>query len=74
MQRDSKNHCEKCDAFVSHSTRAVRFNIGNDVAAYVTPKQLYFGGKKFLCPACLIPKFSDIASDDICISGHTISN
>jgi hypothetical protein len=73
MQWDSKNHGEECDALVSHS-RAGRFNAGNDVAAYVTHKQLHLGGKKFLCPACLIPKFGDISSDDICISGHTISN
>jgi hypothetical protein len=73
MQRDSKNHGEECDALVSHSG-AARFNVGNDVAAYVTPKQLHPGGKKFLRPACLIPKFGDISSDDIGISGHTISN
>ena len=73
MQWDSKNHGEECDALVSHS-RAARFNVGNDVAAYVTPKQLHPGGKKFLRPACLIPKFGDISSDDICISGHTFCN
>ena len=70
MQRDSKNHGEECDWFVGHS-RAARFNVGNDVAAYVTPKQLHPGGEKFLRPACLKPKFGDISSDDICISGHT---
>jgi hypothetical protein len=70
MQWDSKNHCEKCDALVSHSG-AARFNVGNDVTAYVTPKQLHPGSEKFLRPACLIPKFSDISSDDICISWHT---
>ncbi len=73
MQRDSKNHGEKCDAFVSHSG-AARFNVGNDVAADVTPKQLHPGGEKFLRPAGLIPKFSDIASDDICILGHIFCN
>jgi hypothetical protein len=73
MQWDSKNHCEKCDAFVSHSG-AARFNVGNNVTADVTAKQLHPGGKKFLRPACLIPKFGDISSDDIGISGHTISN
>ena len=73
MQRDSKNHGEECDSFVGHS-RAARFDVGNDVAAYVTPKQLHPGGKKFLRPAGLIPKFSDIASDDICISRHTFRN
>ena len=70
MQRDSKNHGEKCDSLVGHSG-AARFDVGNDVAAYVTPKQLHPDGKKFLRPAGLIPKFSDITSDDICISKHT---
>ncbi len=70
MQWDSKNHCEKCDAFVSHSGAAC-FNVGNDVTAYETPKQLHPGGEKFLRPAGLIPKFGNISSDDICISGHT---
>ena len=73
MQWDSKNRGEECDSLVSHS-RSARFNIGNDFAVYVTPKQLHPGGKKFLRPAGLIPKFSDIASDDICISGHTFCN
>jgi hypothetical protein len=70
MQWDSKNHGEECDALVSHS-RATRFDVGNDVAADVTPKHLHPGGEKFLRPAGLIPKFGDISSDDICISGHT---
>jgi hypothetical protein len=73
MQWNSKNHGEKCDALVSHS-RAARFNVGNDVAADVTAEQLHPGGEKFLRPACLTPKFSDISSDDICISGHTFCN
>jgi len=73
MQRDSENHCEKCDALVGHSSAAC-FNVGNDVTAYVTPKQLHLGGKKFLRPACLIPKFGNISSDNICISGHTFCN
>ena len=73
MQWDSKYHGKECDALVSHG-RAARFNVGNDVAVYVTSKQLHPGGKKFLRPACLKPKFGDISSDDICISGHTISN
>ena len=70
MQWDSKNHGEKCDALVGHS-RTARFNVGNDVAADVTPKQLHPGGEKFLRPACLITKFGDISPNDICISGHT---
>jgi len=73
MERDSKNHGEESDKPVSHS-RAARFNVGNNVTADVTAKQLHPGGEKFLCPACLIPKFGDISSDDIGISGHTISN
>jgi hypothetical protein len=73
MQWDSKYHGEECDALVRHSG-AVRFNVGNDVTVYVTPKQLHPDGKKFLRPACLIPKFSDISSDDICIFGHTYWN
>lgn len=66
----AKNLGQKHNPFVG-CRGATSFNVGNDLASHVTPKQLHFGGEHFLCPTCLMPKLDHVLSNDVCIFEHT---
>jgi hypothetical protein len=60
----AKNLRKIYDLFVGYRATA-SFNIGNDVASYVTPEQLYFGGKLVLRPIFLMPKLDYVSANEI---------
>jgi len=66
----AEDFSKNCNSLVS-DRGTPRFNIGDDVASHVAPKQLYFGGEHVLCPTGSMPKFDHVLSNDVCIFEHT---
>ena len=66
----AEDFSKNCNSLVSDGGTP-RFNIGEDVACHVAPKQLYFGGEHVLCPTGSMPKFDHVLSNDVCIFEHT---
>ena len=66
----AEDFSKNCNSLVSERGTP-RFNIGDDVASHVAPKQLYFGGEHVLCPTGSMPKFDHVLSNDVCIFEHT---
>ncbi|HEX3988133.1 MAG TPA: hypothetical protein VHZ30_01800 [Verrucomicrobiae bacterium] len=66
----TKDFGEELNLLVGHNA-ALSFDVGEDVAGHVAPKQLQFPDKFVLRPTPLVSKFCDVLANYICIAVHT---
>jgi hypothetical protein len=66
----AKDFGEKLNLFVGHNA-TLSFDVGEDVAGHITPKQLQFPHKLVLRPTALITKLCDVLANNIFIAVHT---
>jgi hypothetical protein len=65
----AKDFGEELNLFVGDNA-ALRFDIGEDVAGHVAPKQLQFSHKLVLRPTALITKLCDVLANNIFVAVH----